>query len=435
MFRSRTRPSPASLSRRLPILALICGSAAGCGSDGPGGPDQPPGTLTVVPASLVMGRGMTRQLSATVLDASGARVPDASITFASDDEALASVTPDGLVSYVGVGSTNVSATSDDLVSLVPYRGMRTGHPLGTTATSVRLPGGQEGNGPFGVAVDGEGRIIISQTNTGHLASNFYPATNFGISGVEGTPTSVAPVDGGRILVTPTGPENTDASVIDLSAVQPVVQVALGVTAFSLAIAPDSQTAYLGTVDGRVLEFDVASSRVTGAIDLEVDKSRANHLALNAAGTLLYASSFTSGTVSEIDLASRSVRRTFVVGGEPQGIAISPDGAQLFVADEAGTGKIDVWDIVNLGLVTSLPSGATSSAGGPFGMAMSPDGVVVYTGVITGDSIGAILVIDVAAHAIERTITSCGGIPRRVGFGYSGGLAVVADETGCANFVE
>jgi hypothetical protein len=62
---------------------------------------------------------MTRQLSATVLDASGARVPDASITFASDDEALASVTPDGLVSYVGVGSTNVSATSDDLVSLVP----------------------------------------------------------------------------------------------------------------------------------------------------------------------------------------------------------------------------------------------------------------------------------------------------------------------------
>jgi DNA-binding beta-propeller fold protein YncE len=378
---------------------------------------------------------MTRQLSATVLDASGAPIPDAGITFASEDERLVSVTADGLVSYVGAGSTNVSAISGDLATLVPYRGMRTGHPLGTTATSVRLPGGQEGDGPFGVAVDGEGRILISQTNTGQLASNFYPATSFGINGVEGTPTSIAPVAGGRLLVTPTGPDNTDASVIDLSAVQPVAQVPLGVTAFSLAIAADSQTAYLGTVDGRVLEFDVATTQVTGSIDLEVDKSRANHLALDATGTLLYASSFTSGTVSEIDLASHSVRRTFVVGGEPQGIAVSPDGGQLFVADEAGTGKIDVWDIVNPGLVTSLPSGATSSAGGPFAMAMSPDGVVVYAGVITGDSVGAILVIDVAAHAIERTIASCGGIPRRVGFGYSGGLAVIADETGCANFVE
>jgi hypothetical protein len=42
---------------------------------------------------------------------------------------------------------------------------------------------------------------------------------------------------------------------------------------------------------------------------------------------------------------------------------------------------------------------------------------------------------VATHRLERTITSCGRIPRRIGFGYSGGLAVIADETGCANFVE
>jgi YVTN family beta-propeller protein len=432
----RARPRPLVLpSRRLVILALFCGAAAGCGSDGPGGPAEPAGTLTVSPPSLVMGPGMTRQLTATVLDGSGSPVPDASITFASGDEALVSVTADGVASYVGVGNASISATSGDLVTAVPYRGIRSGRPLGTTASSVRLPGGAEGDGPFGAAVDGQGRILISQTNTGHLASNFYPATNFGIIEVEGTPTSIAPAGGGKVLVTPTGPDNTDASVIDLSAVQSVVQVPLGVTAFSLAIAPDSQTAYLGTVDGRVLEFDVASSRVTGSIDLEVDKSRANHLALNAAGTLLYASSFTSGTVTEIDLASRSVSRTFVVGGEPQGIAVSPDGSQLFVADEAGTGKIDVWNIVTLGMVTSIPTEAVSSAGGPFGMAMSPDGGVVYAGVITGDSVGAILVIDVAAHAIERTISSCGGIPRRIGFGYSGGLAVVADETGCANFVE
>jgi hypothetical protein len=47
----------------------------------------------------------------------------------------------------------------------------------------------------------------------------------------------------------------------------------------------------------------------------------------------------------------------------------------------------------------------------------------------------IRVIDAGTHTIERTIISCGEIPRRIGFGYSGGLAVIADETGCANFVE
>jgi hypothetical protein len=45
------------------------------------------------------------------------------------------------------------------------------------------------------------------------------------------------------------------------------------------------------------------------------------------------------------------------------------------------------------------------------------------------------VIDVATRTIEQTLTSCGEIPRRIGFGYSGGLAVIPDETGCANFVE
>jgi len=45
------------------------------------------------------------------------------------------------------------------------------------------------------------------------------------------------------------------------------------------------------------------------------------------------------------------------------------------------------------------------------------------------------VIDVASKVIARTINSCGGVPRRIAFGFSGGLAVITDETGCATFVE
>jgi DNA-binding beta-propeller fold protein YncE len=420
--------------RSLFATATLGASAAACGSDEPTSP-LPTGTLVVTPARLVLGLGTSRHLSAAVLDGAGAPVPGATVSFASSDPSRASVTPEGLVSYVGVGQAEIRATSNDLLAVIPYTGMRSGHPLGTTTTSTRLPGDGQGDGPFGAAVDGDGRILISQTNSGRLASGFYPVTGFASLDLDGTPTSIVLLGRGTALVTPTGADNDDASVIELSSDRVLVQVPLDVPSFSAVTAPDSQTAYLGTNDGRVLEFDVASSTVTGSIELTLANSRVNHLALNPAGTMLYASSFTTGTVSEIDLASKSVARTFFVGGEPQGIAVSLDGAELYVADESGMGDIDIYDLAGATLAASVPSGATVSSGGPFGLAMSPDGATVYVGVITGDGPGLIQVIDVGTHTIERTITSCGAIPRRIAFGYSGGLAVIADESGCATFVE
>jgi YVTN family beta-propeller protein len=414
-------------------IAILGVTAAGCGSDltSPG----PTGSLIVTPARLVMGLGMSRQLSAAVLDESGASVPGETVSFVSTDPSRVSVTSSGLVSYVGVGEAAIRASSHDLLAVVSYTGLRAGHPQGTLTTSVRLPGDGQGDGPFGTAVDGTGRILVSQTNSGHVASTLYPVTNFTTQNLGGVPTSIALLGGSTALLTPTGIDTNEASVVELSSDRILVQVPLGVHAFSAVTAPDSQTAYLGTNDGRVLEFDVASSQVTGSIDLGVEGSRANHLALSPAGTLLYASSFTTGTISEIDLASKLVVRIFLVGGEPQGIAVSIDGTELYVADESGTGAIEIYDLVGETLESTIPSGATSGLGGPFGLAMSPDGAKVYVGVITTEGPGLIQVIDTGTRTIERTINSCGRMPRRIAFGFSGGLAVIADETGCANFVE
>jgi DNA-binding beta-propeller fold protein YncE len=415
--------------------AILAATGAACGSDDLTSPGTSTNTLVVTPARLVLGTGMSRQLLATVLDESGAPVADGAVTFVSSDPSRASVSADGLVSYVGIGQAEIRASSHDVLAVIPYTGLQSGHPLGTTTTSTRLPGDHEGDAPFGVAVDADGRILISQTNSGRVAWDLYPVTGFTTGDLGSTPTSIALLGAGTALVTPSGPAANDASVIEVSSGRVLAQVPLGVSAFSAVTAPDSQTAYLGTNDGRVLEFDVASSTVTGSIDLAVAKSRANHLALNSAGTLLYASSFTTGTIFEIDLASRSVARLFVVGGEPQGIAVSLDGTELYAADESGTGRINIYDIVGNRLETVIPSGATSSLGGPFGLAMSPDGATVYVGVITTEDPGLIQVIDTRTRTIERTINSCGSVPRRIAFGFSGGLAVIADETGCVTFVE
>ncbi|HET6578151.1 MAG TPA: hypothetical protein VFG66_07505, partial [Gemmatimonadales bacterium] len=133
-----------------------------CGSDEPTSP-APTGSLVVMPASLVLGVGMSRRLSATVLDGSGASVTGANVSFASSDPGIAAVTSDGLVSYAGAGQAEIRASGGDLLAVVPYTGLPSGHPLGTTTTSLRLPGDREGDGPFGAAVDRDGRILISQT--------------------------------------------------------------------------------------------------------------------------------------------------------------------------------------------------------------------------------------------------------------------------------
>ncbi len=425
------------LRRLLPLLAVTLAFAStGCGSDELTSPADPANTLSVTPDKLALGVGMSRQLSARVLNESGGEISGVELNFLSSDPGRASVSASGLVTYTGPGPAEIRISSNDLRTVVPYRGLGSGHPLGTTTTTARLPGDGQGDGPFGVAVDAEGHVFISQTNSGRVASSLYPATDF-ITGDlgGGTPTSITLLGRGTALVTPSGPDTNDASVIDLATEKVLTQVTLDVPAYSAITAPDSQTAYLGTNDGRVLVFDVASSTVTGSIELGVPDSRANHLALNSAGTLLYASSFTTGTISEIDVASQSVARLLIVDGEPQGLALSPDGNELFVADEAGSGAINVLDIVRNVVEASIPSGATSSSGGPFGLAMSPDGSSVYVGVISSEGPGLIQVIDAHSKTLARTIESCGHVPRRIAFGFSGGLAVITDESGCATFVE
>jgi DNA-binding beta-propeller fold protein YncE len=417
------------------LLASLGATLAACRSDDVSSPPAPIRTVVITPARLVLGVGMTRQLSAAVLDESGTPVPDASFTYESSDRSRVSVTGDGLVSYVAAGAAEITVRFEDLHAAVPYDGIRSGHPLGTKATSTRLPGDRYGDAPFGVAVDAEGRILISQTDSGLVVSDFYPVTSFTTRDLDGHPTSIALLGGGAALVTPTGPDATGASIIEVSTDRVLAEIPLGVSAFSALAAPDSQKVYLGTNDGRVLELDPVSSEVTASIDLGVEKSRVNNLAVNPAGTLLYASSFTTGTISEIDLASKSVARLLVVGGEPQGMAVSPDGSKLYVANEAGNGHIDIYNVVANVQEASIPSGATASIGGPFGLALSPDGASLYVGVIGGEGPGLIQVIDAASQTIERTITSCGEVPRRVAFGFSGGLAVIPDETGCVNFVE
>lgn len=90
------------------------GNQPGVGSE----PDPVPESVLVtgvtigdVPsADLELGTDTEAQLSVTVLPANA---DDATVTWASDDEAVVTVDTTGLVTVVGIGTANVSATAND----------------------------------------------------------------------------------------------------------------------------------------------------------------------------------------------------------------------------------------------------------------------------------------------------------------------------------
>jgi hypothetical protein len=88
--------------------------AAGCGGNGPSDPSVP-SDIAIAPATVSFTAiGETEQLTASVTDQRGDPVTNATVTWSSSNAEVASVSPTGLVTAVGSGSTEISASSGEL---------------------------------------------------------------------------------------------------------------------------------------------------------------------------------------------------------------------------------------------------------------------------------------------------------------------------------
>ncbi|HEX4562642.1 MAG TPA: YncE family protein, partial [Gemmatimonadales bacterium] len=131
----------------------------------------------------------------------------------------------------------------------------------------------------------------------------------------------------------------------------------------------------------------------------------------------------SGTVLEVKVATDSVLRTFSIGGHPQGIAVSSDGAELYVADEAS----DSLHILNL--ASGAQVGAVLLAGGAYDLQLSPDGTKLWV----GEPAGVIQVVNRVTRTVARTYV-VGGTVRRMAFTPDGTTVVAANEGGWVDFI-
>ncbi|MFN2316169.1 MAG: Ig-like domain-containing protein [Gemmatimonadales bacterium] len=91
-------------------------------------------TVTVTPASPLRGTGQTLQMTATARAGSGTIISDATYTWSSGTPSVATVSPTGLVTFVGPGTAVISATAPEITG--PKTGSTTATVLQSLANGV-----------------------------------------------------------------------------------------------------------------------------------------------------------------------------------------------------------------------------------------------------------------------------------------------------------
>ena len=118
-------------------------------------------------------------------------------------------------------------------------------------------------------------------------------------------------------------------------------------------------------------------------------------------------------------ATNGVIKTVTVGQFPQGVAVTPDGARVYVANQ-GDGTVSVIETAS-NIVT-----ATVTVGlGPEGIAVTPDGAHVYVGNFLGNTVSVIVA---ASNTVTATVP-VGQFPQGVAVTPDGAHVYVANQGG------
>ena len=243
-----------------------------------------------------------------------------------------------------------------------------------------------------------------------------------VGNVGGMPLAVAFSSNGAVAYVPALSPGT-LSIVDVGLNQTVGSIGglLGDLSAALVSANDDQV-YVTSDNDLMYVIDVPTQTISRTIDLH---AVSNMLVQHPTLSHILASSFNGAKVLEVDEATQSVVRTLPVGGQPQGLAISPDGSELYVADELG--RLVIWDLNTNTLKQEIvvPPGA-------FGLSLTPDGVQIYL-TIVGNPQGTVLVYDRVSRSLVNTIIT-GPFPRRIAFDIAGTTAVITSAGTQVHFV-
>jgi YVTN family beta-propeller protein len=207
------------------------------------------------------------------------------------------------------------------------------------------------------------------------------------------------LDGRRIFVTNFAGKSV--SVVNTASWTLEKTIATPNAPHSIVLSPDGRWAYVGCYGAAsIVMIDTSSATVAGTISLPVG-AQPYGLALSKDGRILYASDNSTGRLFVIDIASAPTGRvtsSVEVGLRPALIARSPDAATLYVSSGASHSVT----VVSLAPDPAHPSvrATIPVSGYPHGLAVTPDGKYVVVANTTGKTLS---VIETATNTIIATV--------------------------------
>lgn len=277
-----------------------------------------------------------------------------------------------------------------------------------------------GSNPKGIAVTPNGGFVYVVNQLGNSVSVISAATNTVIAtvpvGVFPTAIDITP-NGAFAYVTSTASQNV--SVIDTATNTVVTAIPLS-SPFMLAIAPSGNLAYVthGAIVNGVTVINTATNSVVTNIPVAADVALAPAVTPNVA--FVYVTCFNISTAPKlavIDTATNTVVAMVPLpaGTFSQSVAITPNGAFAYVANNGSThccgggvvgGSVSVVDTASNTEIATVPVGS------PLGIAVTPDGAFVYVTNIDDDTIS---VMSTATNTVVTSV-SVGDFPHSIAFG-------------------
>ena len=175
----------------------------------------------------------------------------------------------------------------------------------------------------------------------------------------------------------------------------------------LAVSPDGTMLYVAlNLENAVAFVETATGRVRTRVSLappaRADDIGALPYALALIGPKLYVSEWNGGGVTVIDTGQGTLLRRVPTGGHASGLASSPDGARLYVANATSdtvsvidTSTDTVTATVDLSPYPGAPMGSMPNA-----VAVSPDGKTLY---VANGGNNDVAVVDTGSLAIRGLI--------------------------------
>lgn len=185
-------------------------------------------------------------------------------------------------------------------------------------------------------------------------------------------------------------------VIDLQAPTVTRAIELGAgneRPHGIAFLPGDRTLLVtGEKAQRVLTVDFATGRIDSS--MTTGQPATHMIAASRDGKRAFTTNITGMTVSAIDVPSRNVRSTFTIGTRIEGIAVSPDGREVWV------GGNESHNVMVLNGETGAVERTLPGFGMPYRLGITPDG---KTAVISDPGAERIHLYDVATKKPKTVI--------------------------------